>query len=111
MSNYRNLVAVEDKSFDTQTIDWDATPIFGGTYNGSIFKKVRGEARVFQTFTADDGEKFEAWGTAILNSRLEKIVPGTWVQVEYLGKNAQTKRGVMAHNFSVLYDPSSVPAV
>lgn len=110
MSIYRDLVPVADKGANfATTIDWAETPLFAGTYNGSISKQIRGEARTFHTFTDDDGAEYEAWGTAILDSRLKDIVPGTFVQITYLGKNAQTKRGVLAHNFDVLYDPKSVP--
>lgn len=84
-----------------RTIDWNEEPEFEGTYNGPVERVVKGETRTFQTFTDLEGNDVEAWGTAILDSRLKAVPAGSDVLVVYLGKNAKTKRGVLAHNFDV----------
>lgn len=85
------------------TIDWDETPLFEGVYTGVVVKDIKGQARNIQTFTTLDGVDVEAWGTAILDARLKNVPVGNLVQINYLGKNAPTKRGVLAHNFDVLH--------
>lgn len=113
--NYDEFVKVEDGDF-AKTIKWDENDanggqsVFIGTYRGAESRNVKGESRTFQTFTAEDGEPIEAWGTAILDSRLKSVPVGARVKVVYLGKNAKTKRGNLAHNFEVYVAAGSIPA-
>lgn len=106
---YDEFVKVEDSGDYARTINWDDTPEFIGTYKGDVSRQVKGEDRTFQTFVDADGEDVEAWGTAILNARLSKVEPGSRVKIVYLGKNAKTKRGVLAHNFEVFVARGSAP--
>lgn len=103
------FVRVEDHGDYARTIDWNDTAEFIGTYKGDVTRQVKGEDRVFQTFVDNDGNPVEAWGTAILNARLAKVSPGSRVKIVYLGKNAKTKRGVLAHNFDVFVARGSAP--
>lgn len=71
-----------------------------GTYLGSVVKSIKGEDRILHEFEVD-GEKVQAWGAAILNSRLEDIEEGTRVKVVDTGNRIPTKRGKPAKEFKV----------
>lgn len=101
------FVKVENDGDFARTIKWEDTPEFIGQYDGSVSRQVKGETRTFQCFTDADGETVEAWGTAILDSRLGKVAVDSVVKIVYLGKNAKTKRGNLAHNFEVFVAKAS----
>jgi hypothetical protein len=107
--SYGEYVAAPGGDF-ARTIDWDEEPEFEGVYEGAVTRFIKGENRTIQTFRAlpgavpeDEDDRAEAWGTAILDARLKNVAVGNRVKITYLGKNAPTKRGVLAHNFDVLH--------
>jgi hypothetical protein len=77
-----------------------------GTYLGTKTVEVRGDDRKVHQFDVD-GTEFDAWGTAILNSRLEQIEPGTRVKVVKTGAKIKTKGG-QAWEFKVFASKASM---
>lgn len=71
-----------------------------GTFKGTVVKDIKGEKRTLHEFEVD-GKEYQAWGAAILNSRLEDIEPGTRVKVVDTGNRIPTKRGKPAKEFKV----------
>lgn len=100
---------VKDSDF-APTIDWNATPLFVGTFDRTVTKSIKGKDRVIHNFTAEDGSELEAWGAAILDSRLKQVPAGARVKIQYLGKTAKTQSGNMCHNFKVLVAKSALRA-
>ena len=83
----------------TPTWDFDEQGDLIGTFEGTTTRSIKGEDRVFHLFTVE-GEEVEAWGAAILNSRLGDVEPGTDVKVVKTGAKIKTKRG-SANEFKV----------
>lgn len=104
---------VQDASF-ARTLTWvtaeqadagEGTHVFIGSYQGPKEKTIKGKTRRFNQFIDESGEEVEAWGTTILDGRLDAVekshgLPAR-VRIEYLGKNAPTSHGTFAHNFRV----------
>jgi hypothetical protein len=85
----------------TPTWDFDEQGDLVGTFTGTVTRDIKGEDRVLHQFVVD-GEEYEAWGAAILNSRLADVDEGTDVKVIKTGKKIPTKRGKPATEFKVL---------
>lgn len=84
------------------THDFDEEPVLVGTYRGSRSVSTRNGERLIHNFTTPDGSPVDAWGTAILNSRLEKVAEGARVMVTSTGKLLATKNGRKAKEFTVI---------
>lgn len=83
----------EVKSADfPDTWDFDENPELIGEYLGSkVVGTKHGDRTVHQLSV--DGEPIDAWGTAILNSRLENVDVGTVVRITKTGAKIKTKGG------------------
>ena len=54
------------------------------------------------------GKRSSIWGTAMLDSRLEKLPVGTLVKITYKGK-VKGKKGTSYHDFEIMYDEETLP--
>lgn len=82
------------------TWDFDEQPELIGTFLGSEVKEIKGKDRTIHSFEVD-GETVNAWGAAILDSRLEDIDQGSRVKVVKTGDKIPTKAGRGAWEFKV----------
>lgn len=83
----------EVKSADfPDTWDFDENPELVGTYLATKEVDTKHGKREVHQFNVD-GEDVDAWGTAILNSRMKDIESGTDVKVVKTGDKIKTKGG------------------
>jgi hypothetical protein len=90
----------KDTSSYGETIDWDDTPEFEGVFIGSKEIETKFGDNTVYRFEGDDGETYEAWGSAALNRGLEDVEKGDRVRIEYKGM-AKGKGGKRSHQFDV----------
>lgn len=72
-----------------------------GTFIGTETILAKGKDRTIHTFEVSS-ETFNVWGTAILDSRLGDVDPGSRVKVVKTGEKIPTKSGNAAWEFKVL---------
>ena len=92
---------VEVKGGDfPETWDFEEQGDLVGTFLGTEVKEIKGKDRSIHSFEVD-GETVNAWGTAILDSRLNDVATGARVKVQKTGKKIATKGGRQAWEFKV----------
>lgn len=99
------FVEVKGKDFP-DTWNFDEQPELVGTYVSSITKEIKGKDRTIHTFNVN-GEDVNAWGTAILDSRLEGT-EGSRVKVVKTGEKLATKSGHRAWEYKVYVSRSAL---
>lgn len=82
------------------TWDFEEQGDLVGTFTGSEVKEIKGKDRTIHSFDVN-GEAVNAWGTAILDSRLKDVEPGSGVKVVKTGAKLPTKSGRSAWEFKV----------
>ena len=82
------------------THDFAVNDTLIGTYLRSEEVKTKKGLSTKHTFSVD-GEEVDAWGAAILNSRLEQVEPGTRVKVVRRPEKITTSTGNTAWDFGV----------
>ena len=82
------------------TWDFDEQGDLVGVFKGTETKDIKGKDRTIHSFEID-GETVNAWGTAILDSRLSDVEPNTGVKVVKTGAKLPTKAGRGAWEFKV----------
>lgn len=80
--------------------DFDENPIFEGVYKGFIVKPIKGEDKVIHTFEHAEIGEVQAWGAAVLNSRLEGL-EGVKVRVWKTGAKLTSSTGRSPWEFKV----------
>lgn len=85
-----------------RTWDFEEDGELVGTFTGSVVKEIKGKDRTIHSFEVD-GEPVTAWGTAILDSRLEELDADDRPDVKVIktGKKLPTKSGRSAWEFKV----------
>lgn len=71
-----------------------------GTFTGSVVKEIKGKDRTIHEFEVD-GEVVQAWGAAILDSRLSDLDAPVDVKVVKTGDKIKTKSGHQAAEYKV----------
>lgn len=72
-----------------------------GVFNGTKTITAKGKDRSLHSFDVD-GDEVTVWGTAILDSRLADVEPGSRTKVQKPGTKVATKSGHQAWEFKVL---------
>lgn len=78
-----------------------------GTFLGTETINAKGKDRNLHSFDVD-GETVTVWGTAILDSRLKDVDPGTRVKVQKPGTKVPTRSGHQAWEFKVYVAKNSI---
>ncbi|MCE5245364.1 hypothetical protein LLG88_00355 [bacterium] len=58
-----------------------------------IVKRKDGTPAVLWDFTLDSGKQVAVWGTKYLDQRLDAILPGSYVQIQYAGDAPAKQKG------------------
>jgi len=101
-----DFVEVRPSDF-APTHDFDSEPELTGRYEGSRTVTTKNGDRLVHSFSAAAG-LVDAWGTAVLNSRLEGL-EGARVKVIKTGKKLGTNSGYSAWEFRVLVAKGTLP--
>ena len=86
--------------------DFDASPYLDGIYQGVEAKQIKGRDTTIHTFLVN-GEEVQAWGAAILDSRLEGL-EGAKVRVHKTGQKLTSKNGNTPWEYKVYVAKGSV---
>jgi hypothetical protein len=82
------------------TWDFEEQGDLVGTFTGSVVKEIKGKDRTIHEFEVD-GEVVQAWGAAILDSRLSDLDAPVDVKVVKTGDKIKTKSGHHAAEYKV----------
>lgn len=80
--------------------DFEESGNLVGVFTGTDTINAKGKDRSLHSFEVD-GETVTVWGTAILDSRLSDVEPGSRVKIEKPGTKVATKSGHQAWEFKV----------
>jgi hypothetical protein len=78
-----------------------------GTFTGTEVKKIKGDDRTIHSFEVDD-VPYNAWGAALLDSRLKDVEPGTRVKIVKTGDKITTGSGRKAWEFKVFASTGAI---
>ncbi len=87
---YRGL----DKEADDARTVGDKDDILDGYYIGARPVKTKNGERFVHTVETSEGTKRDVWGSKMLNEELDKIRPGQYIRIQWLGK-FPTKAGAL----------------
>lgn len=91
------------------THDFEENPVLVGTYTGSRLVNTRNGERTIHSFITPDGSPRDAWGAAIINSRLKSVPEGARVKITSTGKMVKSERtGRSSREFIVLVAKASL---
>lgn len=115
-ADYTEVVAEADEFVEVKgggdfppVHDFKENPVLVGTYLGSEDKNIKGNDQPSRIHSFEvDGETVQAWGSAILNSRLEDVEPGSRVKIEKPGTKVATKTGRQAWDWKVFVARSAL---
>lgn len=82
------------------TWDFEERGDLEGVFKGTVEKEIKGKDRTIHT-VEHDGEDFQVWGAAILDSRLGDLDEGTYVKIVKTGKKIKTRSGHQAAEYKV----------
>lgn len=80
--------------------DFNENPILEGVYNGHEVKNIKGDDKVIHTFEVPGIGEVQAWGAAVLNSRLDGL-EGAKVRVHKTGQKLSSSNGRSPWEFKV----------
>lgn len=83
------------------THDFDINDTLIGTFQGSRSVETKNGDRTIHSFLVEGFGEVDAWGAAIMNSRLDKVAVGTLVKIVKTGRELGTKNGRRAKEFLV----------
>ena len=92
------------------THDFEENDTLVGTLRGSRVVNTRNGERTIYSFTDPAGDPIDAWGSAIINSRLQNVPVGAKVKIVSTGKLVPTKNGRKAKEFQVFVAKGSLKA-
>lgn len=98
----------EVKGEYARTHDFAENDTLVGVYNGSRTVNTKNGERDIHNFTDPAGESVDAWGTAIINSRLKDVPQGAKVKIVSTGREVATKNGRKAKEFQVFVAKGSL---
>lgn len=90
------------------THDFEENDTLIGVYNGSREVNTRNGERIIHNFTDANGDEVDAWGAAIINSRLKDVPVGAKVKIVSTGQLIPTKNGRKAKEFKVFVAKGSL---
>lgn len=90
------------------THDFQENDTLIGVYQGSRSVNTRNGERTIHNFVDPAGDKVDAWGSAIINSRLQNVPTGAKVKIVSTGREVPTKNGRKAKEFQVFVAKGSI---
>lgn len=90
------------------THDFQENDTLIGVYQGSRTVNTRNGERTIHNFVDPAGDKVDAWGSAIINSRLQSVPTGAKVKIVSTGREVPTKNGRKAKEFQVFVAKGSL---